>query len=643
VKQNQFLKVVDRDEAERRFREALGPLIDLGHVEVDLDRALGRVLAVDVCSPVDVPGFDRSNMDGWAVRGGDTYGASEQTPKLLRRVEPDIQIGQLSQLELGAGEAVAIPTGGALPKGADAVVLVEATELRGAQVEIRRAVLPGTALSFAGIDIARGETILRRGSRISSREIGVLAAVGASHVKVRRQPTIGILSTGDELVEPGGPIAAGQIYDSNAAILTAAVRECGGHPRPLGIVADDPQQLRDKLRLAIAECDVVLLSGGTSKGPGDLNAKILAEVLEPPGIVVHGVALKPGKPVCLAVSGRVPVAILPGFPTSAIFTFHELVAPLIRQLAGLPKQQTGEVLARLPYRFRSDPGRREYAMVHLLHDTGGALLAYPIGKGSGSVTTWSQADGYIVVPRRTEQLDEGSEVRVAAMAGSRPRQVDLVVLGSHCVGLDLLISELGSLGFECKLVAAGSEAGLAAAKRGACDIAPVHLLDAESGQYNRPFLSEGLVLLEGYGRMQGVVYRSGDHRFEGKTAAAAMRDAIADNTLTMINRNRGSGTRLLYDQLLGAARPPGHSVEASSHHAVAAAVEQKRADFGIAIDVVASDRGLALLPLTEEHFDFVVPKGRQEQPAVRAFATLLGDEQVRAKLAARGLQPRPKQ
>ncbi len=641
MRQDQFLKVVDRDEAERKFHEALSPLVDLGSEQLDLDMALGRVLAEDVCSPIDVPGFDRSNMDGWAVRGADTFGASEQTPKLLRRVQPDVQIGQLPEAELGCGEAVAIPTGGALPKGADAVVLVEATELRGQQVEIRRAVLPGTALSFTGIDIARGETILRRGDRISSREIGVLAAVGACRVQVRCQPRIGILSTGDELVPPGQPIAPGQIYDSNAAILAAAVRECGGCCEPLGIVADDPQQLRDKLAQAIAGCDVVLLSGGTSKGPGDLNAKVLAEVLDPPGIVVHGVALKPGKPLCLAVSGRTPVVVLPGFPTSAIFTFHEFVAPLIRELAGLPKQRSGEQRALLPYRFRSDPGRREYAMVHLLSDESGQLLAYPIGKGSGSVTTWSQADGYIVVARHTEQLDQGSEVRVAAMAGACPRQADLVVLGSHCIGLDLLISELSALGFDSKLVAAGSEAGLAAAQRGACDIAPIHLLDATTGQYNHPFLSDGLELLEGYGRMQGVVYRRGDPRFENKAAAAAVREAVSDDSVTMINRNRGSGTRVLYDRLLGQARPAGYSVEASSHHAVAAAVQQKRADFGIAIDVVATDRELGFLPLTEERFDFAVPKGRRERPAVRAFAALLADERVRAKLAARGLLTRP--
>jgi putative molybdopterin biosynthesis protein len=447
---------------------------------------------------------------------------------------------------------------------------------------------------------------------------------------------VAIFSTGDEIVAPGQPLRAGQIYDSNAVILADAVRECGGEPLLLGIVADDLEAVRAVLRRALAEADVVLLSGGTSKGPGDLNVRALAEVLEPPGVVAHGVALKPGKPLCLAVSGSTAVVVLPGFPTSAIFTFHEFVAPVVRALSGNSSERLPHTRARLPVKMTSDPGRTEYVLVRLVEGLDGAPVAYPIGKGSGSVTTWSQADGFFVIPARVERLDEGELVEVSAVGGGPPRPVDLVVIGSHCLGLDVLLGELRRRGLSSKQVAVGSEGGLAAARRGECDIAGVHLFDRATGSYNAPFVTAGIELLAGYGRMQGVVHRPDDPRFTGKTAQSAVRDAIASAEMVMINRNRGSGTRALYDGLLGDARPPGHAVEASSHHAIAAAVAQGRADWGIAIDVVARARGLGFLPLAEERFDFLISTARRHRPGVKAFVDVLSDPQVRARLGARG-------
>jgi putative molybdopterin biosynthesis protein len=227
-------------------------------------------------------------------------------------------------------------------------------------------------------------------------------------------------------------------------------------------------------------------------------------------------------------------------------------------------------------------------------------------------------------------------VVVHALAGSRPRVVDLVVIGSHCVGLDLLLGLLHERGFTSKLVTVGSEAGLAAAKRGACDLAGIHLLDPDSRIYNRPFISDALELVPGYGRLQGVLFRRDDGRFSAVNDADGVRAAAASEGVSMINRNRGSGTRLLIDDLLGELRPPGYSIEASSHHAVAAAIEQGRADFGVAIDVVARDRALGFLPLTEERYDFVIPRSRHQRPAVEAFVSLLDEPRTRLLLEARG-------
>jgi putative molybdopterin biosynthesis protein len=636
MKQEQFLHVVDRDEAERAFRAALGDLAPRTEV-VALHEALGRVLAEDVCSPVDVPGFDRANVDGFAVRAHDTFGASEFAPKKLRLLGARVAMGAVPSVAVGPGSAMAIPTGGVVPRGADAVLMVEHTSMEDDALVVTKALTPGRNITFAGTDVAQDETVLRARDVLTARETGVLAAMGIARVSVVAQPRVAILSTGDEIVAPGAPIAVGKIYDANATILGDAVREQGGTVLPLGVVGDDLEAVKAALARGLAAADVVLLSGGTSKGPGDLNVRALEAIVGPSGIVVHGVAVKPGKPLCLAVSGGKPVVVLPGFPTSAIFTFHEFVAPIIRTLAGRDEQDVARVAARVPYAISSEVGRTEYVLVHLVEDDAGSLVAYPIGKGSGSVTAWSQADGYFVIPKAVEQLDAREDVSVLATAGARARKDDLVIIGSHCVGLDVILARLRARGFTVKLIAIGSEGGLRAVQRGECDIAGAHLFDAATVVYNQPFLTPDLDLVCGYGRLQGVVFRPGDERFEGKPAEVAFREAAATPGLVMVNRNRGSGTRAIIDRLLGDLRPDGYGVEASSHHAIAAAVAQGRADFGVAIDVVARDRGLGFAPIAEERYDFFVRRARRDRAAVRAFIEELERPATRAALRARGL------
>jgi putative molybdopterin biosynthesis protein len=641
--QEQFLDVIDRDEAERRLQGAL-TLRPLGEEIVRLDQALGRVLARDIAAPVDVPFFDRSNMDGYAVRAADTFGAEEERARALRPNPEAVATGMVPQAEVLPGTATVIATGGMVPRGADAVVMVEHTHLTEDAVQVLRPVPPGAAISFAGSDIGRGEIVLRQGELLGSRETGVLAALGLACVPVYRRPRVAILSTGDELIAPGEPMQPGRVYDSNATILADAVKELGGEPVALGIVPDVESRLRETLRAALQH-DVVLLSGGTSKGAGDLSYRVVAE-LAAPGIVAHGVALKPGKPICLAVTRvaadrpPVPVVILPGFPTSAIFTFHEFVAPVIRALGGRPRAAAETVPARLAVRVNSERGRTEYLLVSLMDGAGG-LAAYPMGKGSGSVTAFSRADGFVVIPRQDEQLEEDAPVTVRLLGGSR-EPVDLAVIGSHCVGQDLLLGLMVQRGFRVKSMAVGSTGGLAAARRGECDLAGVHLLDPATDSYNRPFLTPDLLLVKGYARMQGFVFRPDDPRFQGCDLAAAVTAALADPACRMVNRNRGSGTRVLIDRLLqvGEARrqPPGFYVEVKSHNAVVAAVAQARADWGIGIETVAREAGLGFLPLREEEFDFVIPASRQHRPAVQAFCRLLAEPATRELLARHGFQ-----
>jgi putative molybdopterin biosynthesis protein len=638
--QEQFLEVIDRDEAERRFRRAVR-LTPLEAECVPLAESLGRVLSGDVAAAVDVPFFDRSNFDGFAVRAADTSGASEESPRRLRLLAETLATGIVPQLEVVPGAASAIATGGMLPRGADAVVMVEHTDEEGGELLVRRALTPGVGVSFAGTDLGRGETVLRRGDVLTSRETGVLAAIGVSRVAVWRRPRVAILSTGDEIVAPGEPMQPGKVYDSNARIIADAVREAGGEPVELGIVPDDLERLRQNLREAVTACDVVLLSGGTSKGQGDLSYRAVRELTDP-GIVAHGVALKPGKPICLAASGTKPVVVLPGFPTSAIFTFHEFVAPVIRALAGRPPASRTTVPARLAVKVNSEAGRTEYVLVGLverLQTSPGetALAAYPMGKGSGSVTTFSYADAFLTIGRHVEIVEAGQLVDVQLL-GRDLRPADLVVIGSHCIGLDYLLGRLQDLGYRTKFLAAGSMAGLDAARRGECDLAGVHLLDPETGQYNLPFLSDDLDLIAGYGRLQGIVFRRGDARFEGREAQAAVAAVANDSACAMVNRNPGSGTRILIDRLLVGARPAGYAIQPRSHNAVAAAVAQGRADWGVAIRRVADQAGLGFLPLAHEQYDFVFPKSRAQRPAITAFRRLLADADVQRSLAERGLK-----
>ena len=649
VQQEQFLDVIDRDEAERRFHSAL-QLEALSIESIPLSEGWGRVLAEDIVSQVDVPSFDRSNYDGFAVQSADTVGAHEETPRTVELLPEVIATAVIPSSEIKPGTAMSIATGGMLPRGADAVVMVEHADLDGAKLLIRRAVAPGFGIAFAGTDIAAGETVVPRGQLLTSRETGVLAAIGAAQIPVWRRPRVAIVSTGDEIIAPDEPMRPGMIYDSNAQIIADAVRELGGEPILLGIVKDDLQPLRDKLHEALQICDVVLLSGGTSKGAGDLSYRAVAE-LSDPGIVAHGVALKPGKPICLAASLGKPVVILPGFPTSAIFTFHEFVAPVIRQLAGRPQSQSGVASARMAMKVNSEIGRTEYLLVNLCerhrtkqatdsNDASQSLVAYPMGKGSGSVTAFSRADGFVTIGRHEEIVAANTPVQVTLL-GRDLEVADLVVIGSHCVGLDFLMGKLQELGFHTKFLAVGSSGGLDAARRGECDLAGIHLLDPETETYNRPFLEPGMTLLRGYGRLQGIVFRPDDVRFVGKNTADFIKHIKQANDCLMVNRNQGSGTRILIDQLLQGVQPPGYAIQSRSHNAVAAAVSQQRADWGVAIRTVADAAHLAFVPLSEEQYDFVVPEQRLTKPVLCALQRLLADSDIRQHLVEMGFTPAP--
>ena len=638
ARQEQFLEVVSAEVAHEVFERHLD-LSPLPAEAVALADTLGRVLAGDVAAPVDAPPFDRSGVDGFAVRAADTAGATDATPRRLLLNNEVLVCGHVPGIVVAPLTATTIATGGVVPRGADAIVMVEFTDLvetaGGPAIDVRRVVSPGQFVSFAGSDIARGETLLRHGTVITSREIGMLAACGLASVEVVRRPKVAVLSTGDELVQPGEALRPGGVYDSNGAIVAGAIAEAGGEAVAFGAFPDNEVTLEAAVRRALASCDMVVLSGGTSKGAGDISHRIVSR-LGAPGIVVHGVALKPGKPLCLAVAEGKPIVVLPGFPTSAIFTFHAFVAPLIRARAGLKAEAARTVEAKVPLRIASEMGRQEFVLVSLVAGDDG-LIAFPSAKGSGAVTSFSQADGFLSIDALSPALDADTLAEVTLIGtASLP---DLVVMGSHDIALDVVLGRLADQGVAARSIAVGSLGGVAAAHRGECDIAPVHLVDPATGTYNTHLVGEGLSLVRGWQRMQGIVYRLGDFRFEGRSAQDAAAAARADPSALMVNRNAGAGTRILIDQLLADARPPGYGNQPRSHNAVAAAVAQARADWGVAIAPVAKLYGLGFLPLVPEHYDFLVVERRRERPAVQAFLAALRDPGVRERIGALGMVP----
>jgi len=320
-----------------------------------------------------------------------------------------------------------------------------------------------------------------------------------------------------------------------------------------------------------------------------------------------------------------------------MFTFHDMIVPVLRRMAGLPPRADARVQARVPVRIASELGRTEFVMVSLVEGDDG-LIAYPSGKGSGAITAFAQADGFLRIDALADQMAAGTEAEVTLFT-PHVRVPDLVVIGSHCTGLDIVTAPLARADLSVRSISVGSLGGLAAASRGECDMAPIHLLDEKTDVYNAPFLKPGLELVPGYRRMQGIVFRRGDTRFEGLDAKGAVKAALADPTCMMVNRNQGAGTRILIDRLLGGSRPEGYWNQPKSHNAVAAAVAQHRADWGMTIAPVAYAAGLGFIPFAEEHYDFALVTARKNRPGVAAFLESLHSKETRAALEQAGFRP----
>jgi len=403
---SEFLRVATLEDAratlEKHWR------IKPRKVNVPLDEAAGRVLAEDVVSKIDVPPFDRAVFDGYAVHAMDTFGAGEESPVELTCVG-SVRAGEWPKLKISKGQCVEISTGAPIPRGANAVVMVEYSTVGAKVVQIFRAVAPGENIAKRGSEIKHGTKVLDAGGVITPQVLGTLAAIGRKRAKVY-SPKVAVISSGIELVSAGSSLRWGKIYDVNGPAICRAVELCGGEANYLGIARDEPHSLANFVKRGLTTCDVVVLSGGSSAGAGDIAPAVI-DRMGKPGVVVHGLAMKPGKPAFVAVVRGKPIFGLPGYPVSALMVFDQLVAPYLRRLSGLPRVGRVKVQARLASKIISVRGRRELVPVKLVRE-GRAVHAKPLFKGSGAITALSLADGYIDVPLNREIVEEGEVIEV---------------------------------------------------------------------------------------------------------------------------------------------------------------------------------------------------------------------------------------
>jgi putative molybdopterin biosynthesis protein len=590
-------------------------------IEMQIKEYQGHVLAQDVIAGVDVPGFDRASMDGFAVRAKDTYSAREDRPVILT-TKGRLDAGCISEITVDEGTAIEVSTGAMMPKGADSVVMVEYTRLSINSIKVVRPVSVGENVIYAGSDIMIGERVVEAGTKLTAREIGVLAAVGADHVNVKHL-TVGIISTGSELVEPDNKLAPGKVYDINSYTLGSAVKECGANVRYYGIVRDNRSDMEKILDQAVNECHLVLTSGSTSAGIGDMMYRIIEDKGE---VLFHGINIKPGKPVIAGMINDTPVFGLPGYPTSALTIFNEFTAPLIRRSLWQSDSRS-TVSARMAVEFRSS-GRNQLLPVGLVRG-----LAYPVDKGSGAITTLAYADGFIEIEPGVEILAAKEEVKVTLLGDVK--SPDIFFIGSHCLGFESLMRLLP---YKVRVINTGSTGALTSVRDGIADIGGIHLLD-DKGVYNTSFIEtfgvKNAVIVKGYLREQGLITRP-------DTDILGFEDIPGHR---MINRNRGSGTRVFTDiklhqiadeQGIGfdelCASLEGYDTEARTHSAVAAAVKFNRADVGVGIRSAAQLNDLKFVHLADEEYDFIVQREFIESKMGKDFLDFLCSQEFSQSL-----------
>ena len=618
-------------------REAIDSLaLEAGIERVPLDDARGRVLVARLDAELDVPGFDRASLDGYALRARDTFGADEADPARLEIVGA-VHAGEESDVALEEGQAAEISTGAVMPDGADAMVPVErtdrvdgtsterasgeaaSTESDGDEVQIRTAVAPGDNVMFAGADVAAGERALGPGTQITPRDIGLLSALGVDEVPVKAKPRVGIVSTGDELVRPGEPLASerGEIYDVNSYTIAAGVEDAGGEAVLFPHAGDDQDEMERLLREAADECDLVLSSGSTSASAVDVIYRVIEEQGE---LLLHGVSVKPGKPMLIGRLDDSAYVGLPGYPVSAMMVFRTFVAPAIREAAGVPEPESATVAGRLARQERYEEGRHRLMPVGLVTDGDGETLVYPVDKGSGATTSLADADGVVEVGPETDYLEAGEPVTVTLFSPD-VRPPTLFAVGEDDPTISRVLDGLANP----RYLSVGTRPGLRRLREGVPDVA------VTAGPLEADFET---VELDRWEREWGLVVRAGnpdeiegladlidrDLRFVNRTTDSGLRSSL-DAAVAALADDRGATGRELTDAT------DGYDLGLRAHESPARKIIAGDADAGLGLRATADRLDLGFVPIGEQPVRVLANPDRTGKDGVRELEEALADVQ----------------
>jgi putative molybdopterin biosynthesis protein len=595
---------------------------------IPVKEALGRITAEPVFARLSSPHYHSAAMDGIALTAQVTFGAAEDRPK---------------QLRLGT-EAFLVDTGDPLPQGTDAVVMIEEVhQVDEETVEIMRAASPWQHVRTVGEDLVASELILPQGHRIAPADLGALLAGGVLEVVVKRRPRVVVIPTGNEVITPEEALSrgprAGEIVDVNSTIVGGLITEAGGEFVPHPIVRDDPKALKDAIRSAShTGYDIIVINAGSSAGSEDYTASIVEELGE---VLVHGVSIMPGKPTLLGVVDGRSIIGIPGYPVSATLSCELFVRPLIAAMLGLAAPQRDRIVVTSTRRLPSKLGVEEFVRVRVGR-VGERIVATPLSRGAGVITSLTRADAIIRIPRLIEGIEEGEATEAELLVRKGAVERTVVVMGSHDLALDLLASwirqEDPSLTLSSNHV--GSLEGIIALKKGYAHMAGSHLLDPATGEYNTPYIQKylsgmGVKIIHLAYRQQGYILPHANPR-----GIKHLSDLAGDG-IRFINRQRGSGTRVLLDYLIekdgiDAAQITGYEEEEFTHLGVAVAVKSGRADVGLGIYGAAKALDLDFVPLEQERYDLIIPQAFFDNPPVQKVIEVLRSEEFRAQIERLG-------
>ncbi len=616
-KREQYISNMDLEQAKQQFFQRIalekpGPDIE----EIDVYQALARITAKSVYARISSPHYNAAAMDGIALIAEETYGAAEIRPILLKKEKDYVYVN--------TGNAVSMPH--------NAVIMIEdVMDIDDKTIQIIAPAHPWQHIRPVGEDIVAGEMILTSGHKIRPVDIGALLSGGIETLWVYKKPFVGILPTGSELVENFNDLSEGKIPESNSRVFMGLVSEYGGTPNRYSPCRDDYPLLKETILKCIGENDILLINAGASAGTKDYTVKILREIGE---VIVHGIAMKPAKPTILAIVSGKPVIGIPGYPVSSYLSFELFVKPLIHRLTGVLDEKPRIQKAFVSRRIVSSLKYEEFVRVSM-GKVGGRFIATPLTRGAGVTMSLVQADGIIVIPRLSEGIEAGSEVEVKMI--TRPEDIEktVVSIGSH----DLIMDEISDM---MKLSSAhvGSMGGIMAVGRGECHIAPIHLLDEDTGKYNISYIQKYLkgkkiALIRGLKRLQGFMVQKGN-----PCHIREFRD-LTGEPIVFVNRQRGSGTRILLDYHLkklgiDPADIKGYEREMVTHMAVAVSVKTGSAHVGLGVESAAVSVGLDFVPFGYENYDFAVPYEYLNDIGIQRFMMVLKSAEFRKRVNAIG-------